>query len=88
MILNSFVVCVPGGFGDRATAGMIKAITWARTKKVPFLGICLGMQLAVVEYARNVAGIEDAGSEELHPEAKNHAIIYMPDVSSALAESI
>lgn len=59
---------------------MIKAITWARTKKVPFLGICLGFQLAVIEYARNVGAIEEAGSEELQPHAKNHAIIYMPDV--------
>lgn len=71
---------VPGAFGSRATDGMIKTITWARTKKKPFLGVCLGMQLAVIEFARNVAGIEDAGSEELHPQAKNHAIIYMPDV--------
>jgi len=59
---------------------MIKAITWARTKNVPFLGICLGLQLAVIEYACNVAGIDDAGSEELQPEAKNHVIIYMPEV--------
>ncbi|KAK3321540.1 putative CTP synthase [Apodospora peruviana] len=73
-------VCVPGGFGVRGTEGMIKAITWAREKKTPFLGICLGMQLAVIEYARNVAKIEEAGSEELHPNAKNHAIVYMPDV--------
>lgn len=73
-------ICVPGGFGERGTLGMMKAITWARTKKIPFLGICLGMQLAVIEYARNIAEIEDAGSEELHKNAKNHAIIYMPDV--------
>jgi CTP synthase len=59
---------------------MMKAITWARTKKIPFLGICLGFQLAVIEYARNIAKIEDAGSEELHPHAKNHAIVYMPEV--------
>ena len=71
---------VPGGFGTRNTTGMIKAITWARTKKRPFLGVCLGMQLAVIEFARNVMNIEDCGSEELHPEAKNHAIIYMPEV--------
>ncbi|KAJ6127373.1 CTP synthase [Penicillium sp. IBT 18751x] len=74
-------VLVPGAFGTRATTGMIKAIEWARTKKVPFLGVCLGMQLAVIEYARNVAGIKDAGSEELHPHAENHAIIYMPEVN-------
>jgi CTP synthase len=74
-------VCVPGGFGERGTLGMMKAITWARTKKIPFLGICLGFQLAVIEYARSVAKIEDAGSEELHPHAKNHAIVYMPEVN-------
>ncbi|PWY76184.1 CTP synthase [Aspergillus heteromorphus CBS 117.55] len=73
-------VLVPGAFGTRATTGMIKAITWARTKKKPFLGVCLGMQLAVIEFARNVVGIEDVGSEELHPQAKNHAIVYMPEV--------
>ena len=73
-------VLVPGAFGTRATTGMIKAITWARTKKKPFLGVCLGLQLAVIEYAANVAGIEDVGSEELHPSAKNYAIIYMPEV--------
>lgn len=73
-------ILVPGGFGPRATGGMIEAIKFARTTKVPFLGVCLGMQLTVVEYARNVAGIEDAGSEELQPEAKNHVIIYMPEV--------
>lgn len=73
-------ILVPGGFGPRATEGMIEAIKWARTQKVPFLGVCLGMQLTVVEYARNVAGIEDAGSEELDPQAKNHVIVYMPEV--------
>lgn len=74
-------VLVPGAFGTRGTEGMLKAITWARTKKVPYLGVCLGMQLAVIEYARNVLGIKDAGSEELHPESQNQAIIFMPDVS-------
>ncbi|PYH82317.1 CTP synthase [Aspergillus uvarum CBS 121591] len=73
-------VLVPGGFGNRGTEGMMKAITWARTNKKPFLGVCLGMQLAVLEYCRNVVGIEDVGSEELHPAAENHAIVYMPEV--------
>ncbi|KAJ5791541.1 uncharacterized protein N7518_008552 [Penicillium psychrosexuale] len=72
-------IVVPGGFGTRATGGMIKAITWARVNKKPFLGVCLGMQLTVVEYARHVMGIPDAGSQELHPESKNHVIIYMPE---------
>jgi CTP synthase len=48
---------VPGGFGHRGTEGMILAAKWAREKKVPFLGICLGFQMAVVEYARNVVGV-------------------------------
>ncbi|KAJ5509300.1 hypothetical protein N7527_011443 [Penicillium freii] len=72
-------IIVAGGFGTRATGGMIKAITWARINKKPFLGICLGMQLIVVEYARHVMGIPDAGSQELHPESKNHVIIHMPE---------
>lgn len=75
-------ILVPGGFGPRATEGMIEAIKYARTEKKPFLGVCLGMQLTIVEYARNVAGIEDAGSEELEPQAKNHVIVYMPEVRS------
>lgn len=73
-------ILVPGGFGLRGTEGMIKAITWARTKKIPFLGICLGMQLAVVEYARSVCGIPGAGSEELQDQCENPVIIYMPEV--------
>ena len=50
-------ILVPGGFGQRGTDGMILAIKWAREQKIPFLGICLGFQLAVVEWARNVLGI-------------------------------
>lgn len=73
-------ILVPGGFGVRGTEGMIKAINWARTKNVPFLGVCLGMQLAVVEYARNACGLVGAGSEELHPGCENPVIVYMPEV--------
>lgn len=57
-------ILVPGGFGSRGTEGKIKAIEYARTKKIPFLGICLGLQLAVIEFARHVAGIKEATSEE------------------------
>jgi CTP synthase len=74
-------ILVPGGFGVRGTEGMIKATTWARTKNIPFLGVCLGMQLAVIEYARNVCGINGAGSEELQPQCDNPVIVYMPEVS-------
>ncbi len=73
-------ILVPGGFGVRGTEGMIKATTWARTKNVPFLGVCLGMQMAVIEYARNVCNLAGAGSEELHPGCENPVIVYMPEV--------
>ncbi len=62
-------ILVPGGFGERGTEGKIKAAQYARENNVPYLGICLGMQMAVVEAARNVAGMKDAGSEEFDHEA-------------------
>ena len=62
-------ILVPGGFGERGTEGMIAAAKYAREKHVPYLGICLGMQVAVIEAARNMAGITDAGSEEFDHEA-------------------
>ena len=62
-------ILVPGGFGERGTEGKIKAAEFARTRKIPYLGICLGMQMAVIEAARNVAGLPDAGSEEFDHEA-------------------
>ncbi|WP_417267015.1 CTP synthase [Celeribacter baekdonensis] len=62
-------ILVPGGFGERGTEGKIKAAEFARTRKIPYLGICLGMQLAVIEAARNLAGIDTAGSEEFDHEA-------------------
>ncbi|GGC86215.1 CTP synthase [Thalassobacillus devorans] len=67
-------ILVPGGFGDRGIEGKIEAIRYARENKVPFLGICLGMQLATVEFARNVLGLEGAHSAEIDP-ATPHAII-------------
>jgi CTP synthase len=60
-------ILVPGGFGVRGTEGMVNAIKYARTKNIPFFGICLGMHLAIVEYARNVCGIKDAMSQEFAP---------------------
>jgi CTP synthase len=62
-------ILVPGGFGERGTEGMIKAAQFAREKKVPYLGICLGMQMAVIEASRNLVGLTDAGSEEFDHEA-------------------
>ncbi len=61
-------ILVPGGFGIRGIEGMIKAISVARSKKIPYLGICLGMQMAVCEFARNVMGLEGANSEEFDPQ--------------------
>jgi CTP synthase len=72
-------ILVPGGFGVRGTEGKIKAIQYARTHSVPFFGICLGMQLAVVEYARNVAGLKDAQSREFHPENPTCVIDFMDE---------
>ena len=65
-INNADAILVPGGFGSRGVEGKIRAIEYARTKNIPFLGICLGMQLAVVEYARNVCGFSDANSTEFN----------------------
>ncbi len=72
-------VLVPGGFGDRGIDGMIYAIEYARTHQIPYLGLCLGMQLAIVEYARNVAGLTGAHSTELNPDTKYPVIALMPD---------
>jgi CTP synthase len=69
-------ILVPGGFGKRGIEGKIMAVNYARTNKVPFFGICLGMQLAVVEFARNNAGMEDAHSTEFNKNTK-HPVIYL-----------
>ena len=66
---------MPGGFGKRGIEGMLNAIRYAREKKVPYFGICLGMQTACVEFARNVCGLKDANSSEFDP-ATQHRIIY------------
>ena len=68
-------ILVPGGFGKRGIEGMLVAIRYAREKKVPYFGICLGMQTACVEFARNVCGLEDANSSEFDP-ATPHRVIY------------
>ncbi len=72
-------VIVPGGFGDRGIEGMIAAARYARTHHVPYFGICLGMQIAVIEYARSVLGWRDANSSEFHPESEHCVIALMPD---------
>ena len=72
-------ILVPGGFGQRGTEGKITAITYARTHQVPYLGLCLGMQLAIVEFARNVLGLPKAASIELEPETPDPVIALMPE---------
>jgi CTP synthase len=72
-------VLVPGGFGDRGTEGKIAAIGYARTKGIPFFGICLGMQLAVIEFARNIAGLAGANSSEFDKDTPHAVIDLMPD---------
>ena len=72
-------ILVPGGFGQRGTEGKILAIEYARKNKIPFLGICLGMQLAIVEFARNVLVLENAASIELVPDTPDPVIALMPE---------
>ncbi len=72
-------ILVPGGFGDRGIDGKIYAIRYAREHGIPFLGLCLGMQLAIVEFARNVLGLTDAHSVELNPATTNPVIHLMPE---------
>lgn len=72
-------ILVPGGFGQRGAEGKIKAITYARENKIPFFGICLGMQLAVVEFSRNVAGFNGANSTEFEQDAKDPVIYFIKE---------
>lgn len=67
-------ILVPGGFGKRGTEGMIRAIEYARVNKIPYLGICLGMQLAVIEFARHVCGLDQANSTELNPDTPHPVV--------------
>ncbi|XP_044064664.1 CTP synthase 1-like isoform X2 [Siniperca chuatsi] len=78
-LCSSHGVLVPGGFGVRGTEGKMLAINWARKQNKPLLGVCLGMQLAVCEFARNVLGWEDANSTEFNPESKYPVVIDMPE---------
>lgn len=72
-------IIVPGGFGDRGIEGMICSIRYAREHKIPYLGLCLGMQLTIVEFARNVLGLKDAHSHEFNANTTNPVIHIMPD---------
>lgn len=80
MVRAASGILVPGGFGDRGVAGKILAINYARTNNVPFFGICLGFQMAVIEYARSVCGISNASSEEFDPDNTDNVIVFMPEV--------
>lgn len=76
---NADAIIVPGGFGNRGIEGMINTAKYARTKKVPYFGICLGMQILVIEYARNVLGLAGANSTEMNKETPYPVIDLMPD---------
>ena len=72
-------ILVPGGFGDRGIGGMISAARYARETGMPYLGICLGMQIAVIEFARNVCGLKDADSREFNANSSHKVIDFLPD---------
>jgi len=74
-------VLIPGGFGDRGVEGMIAAANYARVNGKPYLGICLGMQVAVIEFARNVLGWKGANSEELVKDCDPKVVVFMPEIS-------
>lgn len=79
-------VCIPGGFGIRGIEGKLGAIRYAREQQIPTLGLCLGLQCIVIEYARNVAGLKDASSTEFDPETPNPVIATMAEQVDVLAE--
>ena len=74
-------VLVPGGFGDRGVEGKIKAAHYARTENVPYLGICLGLQIATIEFCRNVLGMTGANSTEFEDNPEHAAVVFMPEIS-------
>jgi CTP synthase len=75
-------VLVPGGFGERGIEGKIAAVQYAREKKIPYLGLCLGMQVAVIEFARSLAGLKKAHSSEFDPQTKDPVITLLPGQSA------
>ena len=79
-------VIVPGGFGESGIEGKIAAIQWVREHKVPYLGLCYGMQLMTVEYARNVAGLKNANTTEINPKTPHPVIAILPDQKEKLAK--
>lgn len=83
---NIDAIVIAPGFDKRGTEGKIEAITHIRESGIPFLGICLGMQLAIVEFSRNVCGLTDADSEEFQPQGKQTVIHFLPDQSEVIAK--
>jgi CTP synthase len=79
VLANQDAILVPGGFGERGVEGKIMAVQYARENKIPYLGICLGLQAAVIDYARNVAGIKDANSTEFAPACENPVIALISE---------
>ncbi|KJE90066.1 CTP synthase 1 [Capsaspora owczarzaki ATCC 30864] len=75
-------ILVPGGFGERGIEGKIAAAKWAREHNIPYFGICLGLQTAVIEFARNVLGLKDANSAEFSSTTANPVVVYMPEIST------
>ncbi|KAI9103287.1 CTP synthase N-terminus-domain-containing protein [Phlyctochytrium arcticum] len=84
VLVGASGILVPGGFGHRGTEGKIAAAKWARENKIPYLGICLGMQLAVIEFARNVCGLVGANSAELDQDTPHPVVINMPEISATI----
>tara|TARA_Y100001954_G_scaffold233647_1_gene287399 strand:- start:1290 stop:2462 length:1173 start_codon:yes stop_codon:yes gene_type:complete len=78
-------ILVPGGFGDRGTEGKIMASKYARENRIPYFGLCLGMQIAVIDYARNVLGLENANSEEFDPDTPD-PVIHIMDEQKSISE--
>ena len=74
-------ILVPGGFGNRGVEGKIAAANYARINKVPYLGVCLGLQIATIEFCRNVLGLENANSTEFDENTPNPAVVFMPEIS-------
>ncbi len=74
-------ILVPGGFGSRGVEGKIAAANYARTNNVPYLGVCLGLQIATIEFCRNVLGLEGANSTEFDEDTPNPAVVFMPEIS-------
>ncbi len=81
MLNNADGVLVPGGFGDRGIEGKVLAAHHARTKDVPYLGICLGLQIATIEFCRNVLGMDGANSTEFEDNPEHAAVVFMPEIS-------